>query len=243
MSTPETIALVLLVGTALPLALLTAGWRARQRRAGTLIISLAVAIGANALVLAYATPAAAVSGNSNIFYLHSTTAFGCTRDMTQTASAAVPAVTIPGLNGQAITFCSDTFDATQSMSSGNAVVTLWLANADALNACSITAELFHNLTSLGSVAITAPAATGTAVQHQGSFAVTGFTYTAGERLRLVLTWGATNCALTALSYDSSLTESTLVTATIVPEAALALAAFAPLVPLGVGHLRRRRGAA
>lgn len=242
MSTPETIALALLAGTALPLALLAIGWRMRQRRAGTLLLALAVAVGANVIVLAYATPAAAVSGNTNIFYLHSTTAFGCTRDMTQTGSDAVPAVTIAGVNGQVITFCSDTFDSTQSMDSGNAVVTLWLANADPLNACTITAELFHGATSIGSSTLTAPAATGTAVQQQTSIAVTGFTYTDGERLSLVLTWGASNCALTVLSYDSSLTESTLVTATIVPEAVLALVAFAPFVPLAVSRLRRRHAA-
>ncbi len=242
MSTPDTLALAFLAGTALQLALLAIGWRLRQRRAGTLLLALAVAVGANVMVLAYATPALAVSGNSNIFYLHSTTAFGCTRDMDQTASGAVPALTIPGVNGQVITFCSDTFSSVQSMASGNAVVTLYLANADALNACTITAQLFHGATSLGSTAIVAPAATGTAVQQQGSIAVTGFTYTDGERLRLALTWGATNCGLTVLPYDSSLTPSTLVTATIVPEGVLALVAFAPFVPLAVGQLRRRRAA-
>lgn len=238
MTTPEAIALALIAGTALPLALLAIGWRTRQQRAGTLLLALAVAVGANILVLAYATPAAAVSGNTNIFYLHSTTAFGCTRDMDQTASGAVPALTIPGVNGQVITFCSDTFSSVQQMQSGNAVVTLYLANADALNACAISATLFHGATSLGSATITAPAATGTAVQQQASIAVTGFTYTDGERLRLVLTWGATNCGLTVLSYDSSLTPSTLVTATIVPEEVLALLAFAPFVPLAIRRMRR-----
>lgn len=237
MTTPETIAIVLLAGTALPLAILAIGWRARPRRAVPLLSALAVAIAANVMILAYATPAAAVSGNSNIFYLHSTTAFGCDRDMDQTASGAVPALTIPGANGQVVTFCSDTFSSTQSMDSGNAVITLYLANADALNACAVTAQLFRGTTSLGSTTITAPAATGTAIAQQGTIAVTGFTYTEGERLRLSLTWGATNCALTTLSYDSSLTPSTLVTATIVPEALLGLVAFAPLVPL---YLSRRR---
>jgi hypothetical protein len=89
------------------------------------------------------------------------------------------------------------------------------------------------------VAISGPNATPQLVTNQ--FSTTAETFNLGDRLELdvVAPNDTTNCN-TRLTYDGSTQQSKLTVATMVPEGVAGLLLLAPMLPIGLRWMRRRR---
>ncbi len=116
--------------------------------------------------------------------------------------------------GGTINFCSTPFTTGQTLPAGNVTVNVYLNNTSTMD-CVVTGQLFRSGTS---TALTAPVSTtipaGSPVQAYSGVlgAMPAVTFSAGERLNMLITWGTTtSCDSTYLhyggtTYRSSLTE-------------------------------------
>lgn len=232
--------LPVLAGTALPLAFLVLGWLKLRRPLTVAILAFALGLGANVFFLAMALPAEAAASNASTFYLRNSATLGCTnQDLLQSAPTSATDATIAGAKNKVFTFCSDVFSPTQSIATGTAVVMAWFTDTHPSSGCVVTATFERNATALGSATVTIPGSTSAPTQFTWSIPFAGFTFASGDRLKVMLTWGATaGCQNTSLYYDSTAHPSRLTTTTIVPEHLLPLLLGAPALPFVLRRWRR-----
>ena len=159
-----------------------------------------------------------VSRQDSTFVFKSTTAFTASgncdtgaqreRDMQQGFTPADPEETLARSGGTGtLNFCSDTFSSGQVMAAGTTTVRAYVNNSSG-STCNITAALKRNgVTTLGSGTVTIPSGSPTALRTW-SFATSGVTFAAGDRLNLYLTWqGVMACNSTFIRYDGATTNS------------------------------------
>jgi cellulose synthase/poly-beta-1,6-N-acetylglucosamine synthase-like glycosyltransferase len=242
-------AVPVLLGTAVPLALLVLGWW-RLRRAAAAILVLALGLSVNVAFLANAVPADAAAGTSSDFYLSDgQTALGCAGayDMYQTAPTGTGSFSYPGGSGVTDTFCSDTFATGMALGAGTTVANLYMWNNSASKTCNISFALlwYHastgTTTSLGTGSTSLAARTSTQLVTT-SFATLAATFLANDRVHFTVTFTSSgaNCSNAGFAAGTATYPSRITSATIVPEATVGFVLLAPALPVLIGAWRSRR---
>jgi hypothetical protein len=137
------------------------------------------------------------------------------RDMVQAYSPTGTAETWSRAGGVGtVNFCSDVMRAGEVLAAGTTTVDAYFVNT-AGSTCQITATLYRNgTTALGSGSFTVPNQSALALRTW-SFATTGFTAAAGDRLELDLVWQSVKaCDSTDLHWNGASTPSSVTVPTI-----------------------------